>query len=69
MQSIRRFFKVLLNLSMGTCGRRLSSHIFHFSAKSKSRIASVLRCNTANVLDRNYDEDDGKEKMKKIIKM
>ena len=30
MQSIRRFFKVLLNLSMGTCGRRFSSHIFHF---------------------------------------
>ena len=32
-------------------------------------MASVLRGNTANVLDRNYDEDDGKEKMKKIIKM
>ena len=52
IQSIRRFLKVLLNLSMGTCRRRFSSNIFpslnhrSFSAKSKSRIASVLRGNT-----------------------
>ena len=55
MQSIRQLLKVLLNLSIGTCGRRFPrafrrtfSRDYHrsFSAKSKSRIASVLRGNT-----------------------